>query len=81
MSWFEKLGLTKKEKLDKGVEKSRDGLMQKIGRAVAGKTKVDPELLDDLEEALITSDVGVKTTIDIIDRIEARVAQDSYFGE
>lgn len=81
MSWFEKLGLTKKEKLDKGVEKSRDGLMQKIGRAVAGKTKVDPELLDDLEEALITSDVGVKTTIDIIERIEARVAQDSYFGE
>lgn len=81
MSWFEKLGLTKKEKLDKGVEKSRDGLMQKIGRAVAGKTKVDPELLDDLEEALITSDVGVKTTIEIIDRIEARVAQDSYFGE
>lgn len=81
MSWFEKLGLIKKEKLDKGVEKSRDGLMQKIGRAVAGKTKVDPELLDDLEEALITSDVGVKTTIDIIERIEARIAKDSYFGE
>jgi len=81
MSWLDKLGLSGKEKLDKGIEKSRDGLLQKLGRVVAGKTEADPELLDKLEEVLITSDVGVKTTIDIIDRVEKRIARDSYFGE
>lgn len=78
MSWMSKIGLKKKEKLDKGVEKSRDGLLSKIGKSIAGKDKVDAATLDDLEDALITSDVGVKTTIDIINRIEARVAKDKF---
>ena len=78
MSWLDKLGLKKKEKLDKGVEKSREGLLNKIGKSIAGKDKVDAATLDDLEDALITSDVGVKTTIEIINRIEARVARDKF---
>jgi fused signal recognition particle receptor len=78
MGFLEKLGLKKKETLDKGVEKSRDGLLNKIGKAFVGKDKVDDAILDDLEEILITSDVGVNTTIDIIKRIEARVAKDKY---
>lgn len=78
MGFLEKLGLKKKETLDKGVEKSRDGLLNKIGKAFVGKDKVDDAILDDLEEILITSDVGVNTTIEIIKRIEARVAKDKY---
>lgn len=78
MSWLDKLGLKKKEKLDKGVEKSREGLLNKIGKSIAGKDQVDAATLDDLEDALITSDVGVKTTIEIINRIEARVARDKF---
>ena len=78
MGFLEKLGLKKKETLDKGVEKSRDGLLNKIGKAFVGKDKVDDAILDDLEEILITSDVGVNTTIEIIKRIERRVAQDKY---
>lgn len=78
MSWLDKLGLKKKEKLDKGVEKSREGLLNKIGKSIAGKDKVDAATLDDLEDALITSDVGVKTTIEIINRIETRVARDKF---
>lgn len=81
MGWLEKLGLKKKEKLDQGVDKSRSSLLQKLGKAVAGKTRVDPELLDELEEILISADVGVKTTLEIIDRIERRVGSDGYFGE
>ena len=78
MGWLDKLGLKKEEKLDKGVEKSREGLLNKIGKSIAGKDKVDAATLDDLEDALITSDVGVKTTIEIIDRLEARVARDKF---
>jgi fused signal recognition particle receptor len=70
----------KKESLDKGLEKSKDGFFSKLGRAVAGKSKVDDEVLDELEEILITSDVGVETTIKIIERIEARVTKDKYLN-
>ncbi|HYW33837.1 MAG TPA: signal recognition particle-docking protein FtsY [Balneolaceae bacterium] len=80
MGFLEKIGLKKKEKVEKGVEKSRTGIMGKIGKAIAGKDTVDAEVLDDLEEILITSDVGVKTTIEIIDRIEERVARDKYLN-
>jgi fused signal recognition particle receptor len=81
MGWLDKLGLKKKEKLDKGVEKSREGLLQKLGKTLAGKDTVDAAVLDELEEILISSDVGVKTTIEIIDRIEARVAKDKYLTQ
>jgi len=80
MGFLEKLGLKKKEKVEKGVEKSRTGIMEKLGKAIAGKDTVDAEVLDELEEILITSDVGVKTTVEIIDRIEARVAKDKYLN-
>jgi fused signal recognition particle receptor len=78
MSFLEKIGLKKKEKVEKGVQKTRSGLMGKIGKAVAGKDTVDAEVLDELEDILITSDVGVQTTVEIIDRIEERVARDKY---
>lgn len=81
MGWLDKLGLKKEEKLDKGVEKSRDGLLNKIGKSIAGKDKIDDATLDDLEDALITSDVGVKTTIEIIDRLENRVARDKFITQ
>ncbi len=81
MSWLNKLGLKKKEKLEQGVEKSRDGLLSKIGKSIAGKDQVDAATLDELEDALITSDVGVKTTVEIIDRIEARVAKDKFITQ
>lgn len=81
MSWLNKLGLKKKEKLEKGVQKSREGLLQKIGKSIAGKDEVDDATLDELEDALISSDVGVKTTIEIIDRIEQRVSRDKYVTE
>lgn len=80
MGFLEKIGLKKKEKVEKGVEKSRTGIMEKLGKAIAGKDTVDATVLDNLEEVLITSDVGVKTTIQIIDRIEARVAKDKYLN-
>lgn len=67
-----------KENLDQGLAKTKEGFFQKIARAVAGKSAVDAEVLDSLEEALITSDVGVETTIKIIKRIEDRVAKDKY---
>ena len=81
MSWLDKLGLKKKEKLDQGVEKSREGLLSKISKSVAGKDKIDDETLDDLEDALISSDVGVKTTIEIIERLEKRVARDKFITQ
>ncbi|MEQ8926463.1 MAG: signal recognition particle-docking protein FtsY [Fulvivirga sp.] len=70
----------KKESLDKGLEKTKESFFTKLGKAVAGKSKVDEDVLDELEEVLITSDVGVDTTIKIIQRIEERVAKDKYLG-
>lgn len=70
----------KKETLDKGLEKSKSSFFGKLSKAVAGKSKVDDEVLDNLEEVLVTSDVGVDTTLKIIDRIEARVSKDKYLG-
>lgn len=80
MGFLEKLGFKKKEKLEQGLEKSRTGILSKLGKALAGKDKIDDAFLDDLEEILITSDVGVKTTLEIIRRIEARAAKDKYLG-
>lgn len=81
MSLFKKIfSKEKKETLDKGLEKSKDNFLSKMGKAVAGKAKVDEDVLDDLEEVLISSDVGVNTTIKIINRIEERVARDKYLG-
>ncbi|WP_378187098.1 signal recognition particle-docking protein FtsY [Aquimarina sp. W85] len=81
MSLFKKIfSSDKKETLDKGLEKSKNSFFSKLGKAVAGKSKVDDQVLDDLEEILVTSDVGVKTTIKIIERIENRVAKDKYLG-
>ena len=68
----------KKDKLDKGLEKTKENVFGKLSRAVAGKSKVDEDALDDIEEALITSDIGVETTLKIIDRLEKRVAKDKY---
>lgn len=70
----------KKEDLNKGLEKTRESVFSKLSRAIVGKTKVDDEVLDNLEEVLITSDVGVETTLKIIQRIEERVARDKYLG-
>jgi len=69
-----------KENLDKGLEKSKSNFFSKLGKAVVGKSTVDEEVLDELEEVLITSDVGVETTIKIINRIEERVAKDKYLN-
>ena len=68
------------ETLDRGLEKSKQSVLDKISRAIAGKSTVDDDVLDELEEALITSDVGVETTLRIIERIQARVARDKYLG-
>lgn len=70
----------KKETLDKGLERTKEGVFAKITRAIAGKTKIDDEVLDNLEEVFITSDVGVETTLKIIDRLEKRVARDKYIN-
>ncbi|CAM4189363.1 signal recognition particle-docking protein FtsY [Zobellia roscoffensis] len=70
----------KKESLDKGLEKSKTSFFSKLSKAVAGKSKVDDDVLDNLEEVLVSSDVGVTTTLKIIDRIEARVSADKYMG-
>ena len=78
MGLFGLFGKKKKETLDKGLEKTKQNVFSKLTRAVAGKSKVDDEVLDDLEEILVTSDVGVETTIKIIRRIEERVAKDKY---
>ncbi|MCM8568204.1 signal recognition particle-docking protein FtsY [Gramella jeungdoensis] len=81
MSLFKKIfSQEKKENLDKGLEKSKTSFFNKMSKAVAGKSKVDDEVLDDLEEVLVSSDVGVATTIKIINRIEERVARDKYLG-
>ncbi len=81
MSLFRNLfSKEKKETLDKGLEKSKATFFSKLSKAVAGKAKVDDDVLDNLEEVLVSSDVGVNTTLKIIDRIEARVAKDKYLG-
>ncbi len=81
MSWFKKIfKKEEKETLDKGLEKSRQGFFEKMTKAVIGKSKVDDEVLDNLEEILIASDVGVATTIKIIGKIEDRVARDKYIN-
>ncbi|MCH7525323.1 MAG: signal recognition particle-docking protein FtsY [Bacteroidetes bacterium] len=81
MSFLKKIfSLEKKETLDKGLEKSKTSFLNKLSKAVAGKSKVDDEVLDNLEEVLVTSDVGVNTTLKIIERIEARVSKDKYLG-
>lgn len=77
LSFFSK---EKKEVLDKGLEKTKTSLFSQLTKAVVGKSKVDDDVLDNLEEILITSDVGVATTLKIIERIESRVAQDKYLG-
>jgi len=81
MSFFKKIfSKEKKETLDKGLEKSKTSFLDKLGKAVVGKSKVDADVLDKLEEVLVSSDVGVTTTLKIIDRIEERVAKDKYLG-
>ena len=78
MGLFGLFSSKKKETLDKGLEKTKESVFGKLARAVAGKSTVDDDVLDDLEEVLITSDVGVETTVKIIHRIEERVARDKY---
>lgn len=79
MSWFKKIfNKEEKETLDQGLEKSNQGFFEKMTKAVVGKSKVDDEVLDNLEEILIASDVGAATTIKVIERIEERVARDKY---
>ncbi|SFD50505.1 signal recognition particle-docking protein FtsY [Chitinophaga sp. CF118] len=81
MSFFNKLfSREKKESLDQGLQKTKENFLTKIGRAIAGKSTVDTEVLDSVEEALVSADVGVDTTVQIIDRIEKRVAKDKYLG-
>lgn len=81
MSFFKRLfSSEKKETLDKGLEKSKTSFFDKLTKAVAGKSKVDDDVLDSLEEILVTSDVGVNTTLKVIERIEERVSRDKYVG-
>ncbi len=80
MGFFGLFSKEKKETLDKGLQKTKESVFGKLARAVAGKSKVDDEVLDNLEEVLITSDVGVETTLKIIERIERRAAQDKYMN-
>ena len=79
MGFFNKLfGKKEKETLDEGLQKTKDSFFSKVTKAIAGKSTVDEEVLDNLEEALITADVGLDTTVQIIQRIEERVARDKY---
>ena len=80
MALFGKSSKEKEKSLDKGLEKTKENVFKKLSRAVVGKTKVDDEVLDNLEEVLITSDVGVNTTLKIIERIENRVSRDKYLS-
>jgi len=81
MSLFGKLfGKPEKESLDQGLQKTKESFLGKLSRAVAGKSTVDEEVLDNLEEALVGADVGIDTTVKIIDKIEQRVAKDKYLG-
>jgi fused signal recognition particle receptor len=81
MSFFKKFfSREKEEDLEKGLEKTKEGFFSKISKAIAGKSTVDVDVLDELEQILISSDVGLETTVKIIERIEARVAKDKYVG-
>jgi len=81
MGFLNKLfGKKEKESLDQGLQKTKQGFLSKITKAIAGKSTVDEEVLDNLEEALVSADVGIDTTIKIIDRVEKRVAKDKYLG-
>src|SRR5215831_15653877 len=81
MSFFGKLfGKKEKESLDQGLQKTKEGFLSKITKAIAGKSTVDEEVLDNLEEALVSADVGIETTVKIIDHIEKRVAKDKYLN-
>jgi fused signal recognition particle receptor len=80
MAFFGLFSKEKKESLDKGLEKTKQNFLSKIARTIVGKSRVDDEVLDNLEEVLISSDVGVETTLKIIERIEARVSRDKVLG-
>ena len=80
MALFGLFSKKKKESLDKGLEKTKESVFKKLSRAIVGKSKVDEEVLDNLEEVLISSDVGVDTTLRVIRRIEERVQRDKYVG-
>ncbi|MCG7858171.1 signal recognition particle-docking protein FtsY [Flavihumibacter sp.] len=81
MGFFDKIfGKKEKETLDQGLQKTKESFLNKITKAVAGKTTVDEEVLDSLEEALVSADVGIDTTVQIIDRVEKRVARDKYLN-
>lgn len=81
MGFFDKIfGKKEKESLDQGLQKTKDSFLSKLTKAVAGKSTVDEEVLDNLEEALVSADVGVDTTVQLIDRIEKRVAKDKYLN-
>ena len=80
MAFFGLFNREKKETLDQGLAKTKENVFSKLTRAVAGKSKVDDEVLDNLEEVLVTSDVGVETTLRIIERIEERVSRDKYLN-
>jgi len=81
VGFFDFLNKEKKEQLNKGLEKTKTNLFGRISKALLGKSKVDSVFLDELEEILISSDVGVKTTLEIIERVEKRAAEEKYFGE
>ena len=81
MGFFDKLfGKKEKESLDEGLQKTKQGFLEKLTKAIAGKASVDEEVLDNLEDALVSADVGIETTVAIINRIEARVAKDKYIN-
>lgn len=80
MGFFDFFSQDKKKKLDQGLSKTKESVFTKLTRAIAGKSKVDEEVLDNLEEILVTSDVGVETTLKIIERIQIRVNKDKYLG-
>src|ERR687898_2930489 len=79
MGFFDKIfGKKEKETLDQGLQKTKEGFFAKITKAIAGKSTVDEEVLDNLEEALVSADVGIETTVKIIEQIEKRVSKDKY---
>src|SRR6185295_16421221 len=81
MGFFDKIfGRKEKESLDQGLQKTKENFFSKITKAIAGKSSVDEEVLDNLEEALVSADVGIETTVKIIDRVEKRVAKDKYMN-